>query len=88
MTLEASVTFVASTNIQYLHTLLREEALHQFDKFVSEVGSTTSETLKSIILGWGTYCFPVNSLLKKLCDAPKTEESARFKSKMLRFSYD
>ena len=57
MTLEASGTLVASANIQCLHTLVCGEALHQFDMLYSEVGINTSENLKSIILGLGTYFF-------------------------------
>ena len=47
----------AGAKIQYLCTLVRGEALHQFGTL-----SATSENLESIILGLGTYFFPVNAL--------------------------
>ena len=65
MNLEASGNLVASTNIQYLLTLIIGEALHQYDMFPAKVGSTTSENLKSIILCLGPYFFPVNELSKQ-----------------------
>ena len=40
-------------------------ALLQLDILSAEVGSTTSENLKSIILGLGTYFFPVDALSKQ-----------------------
>ena len=72
MTLKASRILVASAIIQYLRTLLRGEALHQFDTLSIEAGSTNSEALKSIILDLGTYLFPDNALSnnnKKRCAA-------------------
>ena len=70
MTLEASGKLVASLNIQYLRTLVCGEALSQFCTLSHEVGSTTSEHLKSIILGLGTY-FPLLMRCQKkaLCAA-------------------
>ena len=65
MTLEASGMLAANKNIQYLHILVRGEVLHQFDTLSSEVGFTNSENLKNIILGLGTYFFPVNALSKQ-----------------------
>ena len=58
--------------------------LRQFGTLSAEVGSTTSENLKSIILGLGTYVFPYNALSKTNRGAPQNEEAARFKIKMLR----
>ena len=88
MTLEASVTLLDGVKIQYLCTLVRGEALRQFDTLSAVVGSTTSENLKSIILGLGAYFSPVNSLSKEKRDAPRNEEDTRFKSKTLRCLYD
>ena len=65
MTNEASGTFVASTNIQYLHTLIHGEALHQFNTLSDERLITTSENLKSIIFALGTYFFPANAISKQ-----------------------
>ena len=53
MNLEAPGTLADGSNIKYLRTLVREEALQQFDKLSIEVGSTTPENLTSIILGLG-----------------------------------
>ena len=53
--IKASGTLVASVNIQCLSMLVHEEAFHKFYMFSAEVGSTTSENLKSINLGLGTY---------------------------------
>ena len=39
ITIEASGTLKYGANIQYLHTLVRGEALRQFDTFSAEVGS-------------------------------------------------
>ena len=75
MTLEGSEERAAGTNIQYYCTLLHGEALHQLDTLSVEVGSTTSENLKIIVLVLGTYSFLVNALSKK-SDAPWNEESA------------
>ena len=66
MTLEAPGTLRSGANIQYLCTLLRGEALRQFDILSSEVGSTTPENLTSTILDLGTQFYPVNSLSKKI----------------------
>ena len=68
--------------------LLQGKALCQFDTLSDEVGSTTLEHLKSIILGLGTYFPPVNALLKKSRGAPRNEEYMRFKIRTLRCSYD
>ena len=46
--------------------LVRVEALRQLDMLSAEVGNTTSENLKSIILDLGTYLPPVNSLSKQI----------------------
>ena len=60
--LEASGTFSAGAKIQYLCTLICGEVLLQLDTLFSDVVSTTSEHLRSIILVLGTYLFPVNVL--------------------------
>ena len=67
MTLESSVTLVSGEKILYLRTLVHGAVLHQFDMLFDELGSTTSENLKSIILGLVTYFFPVNALSKQKC---------------------
>ena len=67
MTLESSVTLAATVDILYLHMMVHGEALHQFDMLSAEVGSTTSQNSKNIILGLGTYFPPVNALSKRKC---------------------
>ena len=44
------------------------EELHQLDTLSVEVVSTTSEHSKIVILGLGTYLFPVDVLPKKKCE--------------------
>ena len=53
-TLKASGMIVAGAKTHYLSILICGEALSQFDTFYAEVGITTSEKLKYIILGLGT----------------------------------
>ena len=65
MILNVSGEFFSGTNIKYICTLVRVEALCQFDMFSAEVGSATPENLMSIILGLGTYFSPVNVLSNK-----------------------
>ena len=55
MTLKASGTLTASAKIQYIHTLLRGEALRQLEAFSIDMGSTTTTHLNQIILSLGTY---------------------------------
>ena len=65
MTLEASGTIFAGSNIHYLYMLINGEALHQIDTFSSEVGITTPEQFKTIILNLGTYFFLLMCCPKK-----------------------
>ena len=65
MTIEASGTLVDSTNIHYLYTLVRGEALRPFGILSAKAGSINSEHLKSIILGLGKAFPPVNALSKQ-----------------------
>ena len=62
MILEASGTLDDGAKIQYLRTLIHGEMLRQIDMLSIEVVITTSENLKSIILGFGMYLFPINAL--------------------------
>ena len=73
----------SGVNIQYLHTLVRVEVLHHFDTFSDEVGSVTPENLMSITLGLGTYFFCQHAFKAEVCDMPRNEEAAYFKSKTL-----
>ena len=45
--------------------IVRGEALCQLDTLSDEVGITTPEHLKSIVLGLGTYFLPGNTLSKQ-----------------------
>ena len=65
MTLKALEMLADITKIQYLCTILRGKAPHQFDNFCAHVGSIITTRLKHIILGLGTYFPPVNALSKK-----------------------
>ena len=67
ITLETSGTLKAGEKIQYLHKLVRREALHYFVVFYDKVESDNPETLKSIIFGLGMHVFPFNGLSKQKC---------------------
>ena len=55
MTVEVSGTLLYIEKTQYLCTLVRGEALRQFDMFSNVLGMNTSENSKFIIMGLGTY---------------------------------
>ena len=54
-----------SVKVQYLCTLVRGEALRQFDALSDDVESGTPLIVEAVILGLGSYFFPVNFLPKK-----------------------
>ena len=54
----------AADKIQYLHTLLSGESLHEFETLLGQTGCTTKRNLNHIIFGLGTYLFPINVLSK------------------------
>ena len=62
MTLKASGVLAPSENIQYLCTLLHGESLHQIDTLCAKVESTDIKNYNRIILGLGTYFYPINTL--------------------------
>ena len=64
--LEVSVTNNSGSEIQYLCTLVRGEVLHQYDMLSAEVGSDTPKNFMSIILGLGTYFYPVNAMSEQI----------------------
>ena len=53
MNLEASGMMETSTKVQYLHTLVSGEALHQFDSMSVDAESANHLTVEAIILGLG-----------------------------------
>ena len=55
----------SSCKNQYLHTLLRGEALHEFETLSAHIDHTTNKILNKIIFGQGTYFFPISALSKK-----------------------
>ena len=55
MALGTLIMLDAGAKIQYICPLLRGEALRQLGMLFAEVGRTTSENVKYIILGLGTY---------------------------------
>ena len=57
MSLKDSGTLYANANIQYFCTILRGEALHQFDTLCAEAGSTTKTHLNRVILDLVTSFF-------------------------------
>ena len=64
MTLMASGTLETGAKVQYLRTLVRGEALHQFDSLYADVEITEPLTVEYIIKGLALYFPPVNFLLK------------------------
>ena len=65
MTLASTGTLETDAKIQYLRTLVRGEALCQFDLFPSEVENAETLKIGYYIRGSALYFPPVNSLLKK-----------------------
>ena len=51
--------------VRYLYKLLYDKDSHEFDTFSAHIGHTTNANLNQIILGLGTYFFPVAALYKK-----------------------
>ena len=62
MTLKVSGMLETSTKVQYLHIIVRGEALCQFEMMSDDVESTNPLTVEAIILELGAYSPPVNSL--------------------------
>ena len=55
MTLEAAGTLYTTVKLKYLRTLLRGEALHQFDLLYAEMESENHLTAEALKLGLGSY---------------------------------
>ena len=64
ITLKGSRTFQDAAKIQYLRTLVRGEALRQFDMLSADFESSNPLILKAIF-GIGYVLFPVNALSKQ-----------------------
>ena len=58
--LDSSGAITDYGKIQYLCTLLRGGSLHEFETLFEKIGHTTNKNLNRIILGLGTYFFPIN----------------------------
>ena len=58
--LDSSGAITDYGKIQYLCTLLRGGSLHEFETLLENIGHTTNKNLNRIILGLGTYFFPIN----------------------------
>ena len=65
MTLNASGALTYNAKLQYLRTLLRGEALRQFDNLCSQVGIMAMAHFNQVIIGLGTYFPPVNAFSKQ-----------------------
>ena len=65
MTIEESGTLETAANDQYPRTLVRGEALRQFDSVSSDVEITNPLIVEAIVLGLGAYFFPINLLSNK-----------------------
>ena len=64
-TLKASGTLTSSAKIQYLRTMVYDKSLSHLYMLSADLEITTSEHSKFIILGLGTYFFPINSLSRQ-----------------------
>ena len=64
ITLAASGALEAGAKIQYLRTIVRGEALRQFDSFSADVEGTENLNVDEIIKGLAQYFLPVNLLSK------------------------
>ena len=79
----------ADAKIKYLHMIVQGEALIYFDVLSVEVESSSLEIFSYIILDLVAYLFLGNAMSKKKnCDAPQSEEAARFKNETLYHSFD
>ena len=56
---------LAAENIQYMRKLLCEKGLCEFETPSGTTSFTTNVNQNQIILGLGTYLFPINALYKK-----------------------
>ena len=65
MTLAASGTLEVDSKFQYLHALVRREALSQFDLLSDDVESTETLDVDYIIRGLAQYFYHVNFLSKQ-----------------------
>ena len=67
MTLEVLGVLTFNEKLQYLHTPLCVEVLHQFDTLCSRLESMIISHLNWVILDLGSYFYPVNLLYKQEC---------------------
>ena len=88
MMLEASVTLVSSTKIQYICTMLHGKALHHIDTLCDQVVSKNTTYLNHFFLFRYILFYFLCVVKAKSRDAPWNEESAKIKSDTLRFSSD
>ena len=62
ITLSSTGTLETDTKVQYLHTLVRGEALHQFDFLYADVENTDNKLSDYLLMGSAWYFPPVNWL--------------------------
>ena len=58
-------TLEAGAKVQYLRTLVRGEALRQFDSLSADMESFNPLTMKNIIKGLASCCLPVHFISKQ-----------------------
>ena len=85
MTLMAeSVMLEMGPKIQYICTLVREEALYKFYSLSADVEDVNYINMETVILGLASY-FPCTFIIEaRAHDAPWNEEAMRFKSYNIR----
>ena len=64
--LEESGTMVTGAEIQYICTLVRGEALHQFESLSADTEGTNPLNVEDILSGLASYFFPLNFLVKQI----------------------
>ena len=70
----ASGEITLAVKIQYLHILLLENALHEFETLLGQIGHTTNANLNYIIFVPVAHFFFMNALPEKMHGPPRSEE--------------
>ena len=88
MTLAESGTLESGAKYQYLSTLVRGEALRQFDLFSADVEGTKILNVDYIIKGFSHYFSPVNFLSKQKRTMSRVMKTAQSNCKTLCGAFD
>ena len=64
-TLVATITLETDEKVKYLHTLVRGEALHQFDLLSADMENTDTSSAVEYLLKGSAWYFPCEFAFKK-----------------------